>query len=187
MFTPSVRPPGRGVMQMVFSETAKHARHSKLHSLTPVITAIPTWQEKRTHSEQGRDYVLGMLLMCLHARSEDADKMEGREKSVSPAVIEVNQMIRNSWSALSYYFFTSTLIGFWSALVPSNSLQGRHSGAEDNVSMYSSILSSGYCLFRVWVTCSSFSVCVCELIWIPLGFQKHSSTWSWIFWWSLMD
>lgn len=58
---------------MVFSETAKHARHSKLHSLTPVITDIPTRQEKRTHSEQGRDYVLKMLLTCLHARSEDAD------------------------------------------------------------------------------------------------------------------
>lgn len=73
-------------MQMVFSETAKHARHSKLHSLTPVITVIPTRQEKRTRSEQGRDYVLEMLLMCLHARSEDADKMVERE-SMSEAVM----------------------------------------------------------------------------------------------------
>lgn len=72
-------------MQMVFSETAKHARHSKLHSLTPVITAIPTRQEKRTRAEQGRDYVLEMLLMCLHARSEDAGKMVERQR-VSEAV-----------------------------------------------------------------------------------------------------
>lgn len=74
-------------MQMVFSERAKHVRHSKLHSLTPVITAILTRQEKRACSEQGRDYVLEMLLMCLHARSEDADKMVEWE-SMSEAVKE---------------------------------------------------------------------------------------------------
>lgn len=72
-------------------------------------------------------------------------------------------------------FFPTTLIGFWSALVPSNSLQGHHSGAEDNVSIYSSILSSGYCLFRVWVTCSScFCVCVWASLdssWLPETFQ----------------
>lgn len=165
-------------MQMVFSETAKHVRHSKLHSLTLVITAIPTRQEKRTRSEQGRDYVLEMLLMCLHARSEDVDKMVEWEGMSWAWQIFPNVWL--AWDCVSrkQYFCCTVVINthdtvvfffLWEGsslvLYLANSLKGITVAQ----SVASAFTARSWAQVTVCLEVRMFFLCLCGVLRFPLG------------------